>query len=237
MIYVGDKGLKRAFIGSTPVKKIYRGDTLVWPDKYFMVGKTRSNSAAWAFDRLRLYTPTAQTMVMVKDHLGNIVGEQPFSSTLNFEHDFTFDLSGNVNNDEYEIHIKGIPSDALFKQIYAYPTGFGATRNKNAELTYWNLNVANPTNDATTEAYLRLENQPITLIDGANNIKAKHIYIQNSSLPSDQVDALIIGANNSGITGGTFNKTGVTATAASRAAWDSLATKTWTLVGTAPPTA
>jgi hypothetical protein len=204
-----------------------------------VMGKTNSNSASWAFDRFRLYTADSNTYVQIKDHNGTIIGEQLFHSgggwtTNKFEHDFLFDLSGNTGNHEWEILIKGIPPSAKFKQIYSNPTGFGSTRGKDADLTYWNLDKANPINDSTTEAYLRLENQPLTLLDGALNVKAKYIYVQNTLLSPSNIDDLIIGADNYGITGGTLNYNGLSPTSASKAAYDNLIAKSWTITGAVP---
>lgn len=234
---LGSLDISALNLGTTSIKEVWRGDVKIWPNRdmtYYMAGKTRSNSATWAFDRFRLYNPDQYTTVMVKDHNGNVIGEQPFSTDLSFEHTFTFDLSGNVNNDEWEIFIKGVPPNARYEQIYAYPTGYSATRNKDADISYWNLNVVNPVGGSTTDAYLRLNNQPLTFIEGALEVNSKFIYVNGTQLPPDNIDELIIGADLSGITGGTFDYTGLAPTSASKSSWDSLKAKSWNMIGAVP---
>ena len=147
------------------------------PPNWQLVAKTTSNLAAWGFDRWRLYTPAWYTKVKMVMPDGSKLDPQPFSGG-GFEHEFVFDLSGNVNNEECSLYICGVPLSADFTQLYAYPSGYSATRGINAQLTYWNYQVCNP------NAYLRLENQNIAdagfPINAATPIEATTIYLQNN---------------------------------------------------------
>ena len=204
--------------------------------QYFLLGRTNSSSSTWGFDRFRLYTPTQNTKVRIKDHLGNIVDTQSFSTTNSFEHDFSFNLSGNTGNAEWEIYIGGVPDNSQFAQVYAYPTGWSATRGLDADITYWNLNVVNPRNNGGTEGYLRLNNQPLTNIDGATGILAKYVYLQNCLLISSVIDDVIIGCDNNGQTSGTldYSNNPGSPTTTSLTAHNNLISKGWAITGPTP---
>lgn len=203
---------------------------------YISVATTVSNSASWAFDRFRLYSPTANTLVQIKDHNGLIIDTQPFSSVNSFEHDFTFDLSGNVNKNHWEILITGIPTGSSFRQLYAFPTGFGATRNKNAEISYWDFNKISFVAAGADLGRARFNSQPLIGFDG--DIYAQEVNFNNSGLTSALTDKLIISVNNAGLSNGTLNyANNIAPSFASRAAYDALITRGWTITGTAPPTA
>lgn len=223
------------------------------PYKWRWFAITRSNQAAWAFDRLRLYTPKWHTKVAVFKNVssyatntgevfnGELVDIQPFNSVGDFEHDFTFDLSFNINNDRLYICITGIPENAKFSQVYAYPTGYSGTRGKNAELEEWHFNMINPEVGADTSgnAYLRFENQTIKNLVIPSYIRASNINLQNNNLQSEGIDEVLISLDNYGLSNGNldYSNNSGNPTVASRSAYDSLISKGWTITGTAPPTA
>lgn len=204
---------------------------------YRLFCKTVSNSATWGFDRLRLYYPKWHTRIQVRRPDGSILDTQQFATDNGFEHNFSFDLSENVNNDEYSVYICGVVEGNTYMQAYAYPTGYSATYGRNAQVTYWNLNIISPEYTAGVHGSLFLENQPLTTIDGALNIKAKTVRLQNSQLDAETLADIIIGLDNTGITGGSLNYSGNLAAPAERAltAYNNLKdNKGWALTGDVP---
>ncbi|MEO2064503.1 MAG: hypothetical protein ABGW97_16085 [Christiangramia sp.] len=204
---------------------------------YRLFCKTVSNSATWGFDRLRLYYPKWHTRIQVRRPDGSVLDTQQFATDNGFEHNFSFDLSENVNNDEYSVYICGVAEGNTYMQAYAYPTGYSATYGRNAQVTYWNLNIISPEHTAGVHGSLFLENQPLTTIDGALNIKAKTVRLQNSQLDAETLADIIIGLDGTGITGGSLNYSGNLAAPAERAltAYNNLKdTKGWTLTGDVP---
>lgn len=199
--------------------------------------KTVSKSPNWGFDRFRIYGNSWSTRIQVRRPDGTVVDTQYFSSNYGFEHDFSFDLSENVNNAEYEVYIAGVPASATTEQVYAYPTGYGGTTGKNAEISYWDLSQVSPEKNGANIGRLRLENQPLTLIDGAANIKAGEIKLQNCQLGAENLADLIIGVDNSGVLNGTFDYSSNSAAPAGRAlgAYNNLKNNEgWTLTGEVP---
>jgi len=216
---------------------------------WYQFAITSSLSTAWAFDRLRLYTANTNTKVGIFqpgavniDTQGrtvllkeNLLLQQPFHSgggwtTDEFEHDFTFDLSNIGGN--LRVAISGVPEGAAFTQVYSNPTGYGATRGKDAKIYFWYFGGYNPTN------FLRLENQPLSYIylDNSNIVNALYVRVDGTNIYDTHLDKLLIGLNNNGKSNGTLNYSGRTATVGGRAAYDSLISKNWTITGTAPPT-
>ena len=196
--------------------------------------KTVSNSATWGFDRFRLFNSKWHTKVQVRRPDGSVVATQSFAPDGAFEHTFSFDLSDNVNKDEYSVYIAGVAVGQNFNQAYAWPTGYGATYGKNAEITYWDFREVNPVFSGTT-GRIRFENNPITAMDGLNYLAAAEVNFTNCQLGAEDLADAIIGLDNSGIANGTFSYSGNLAAPAERAlaAYDSLAAKNWTLTGTA----
>jgi hypothetical protein len=204
-----------------------------------LFAKTISSSAAWGFDRLRLFNPLWHTKIQIRRLDGSVVDTQDFSSPLNFEHNFSFDLSENVNNDEYSVYIAGVPASAVVNQAYAWPTGYSATTGKNAELTYWDFREANVLFSGTT-GRIRFENNPITAIGGASLLNAGEINFANCQLDAETLADMLIGLDTTGGTGGSFNYSGNLAAPAERGlvAYNSLKdTKAWTLTGAIPAAA
>jgi len=166
-----------------------------------------------------------------------------------FEASFLFDFSYNTGKEEIEIYIKGIGT-ANFQQLYAvnahagtavrYTEDPAAAGMTNAELSYINFNLIpfkyGGVGDTTVFTYI--ENQGLTSIGSPNQFFGKTLDISGNSLSSSDIDQIIIGCDNNGRSNGSLNYTGNTnnPTFASRAAYDSLITKTWTVNGVAPPT-
>jgi hypothetical protein len=230
------------------------------------VGATRSNSASWAFDRLRLYYPDWFTKIglFAGDHSdfyqtenGNIIlrgepefGSQRFTSDNAFEHDFTFDLSSNTNNDLISIAISGIPKNADFQQIYCSPTGYSATRSKNAQIADWDFSIINTgVNVGGVNTSIFFDNQPDLSGSSSGNVLswldtsrtpvfyAKTLRFQNSNFYYDQIDKIIIWTERGGLSNGNLNYSGNldNPSVASRAAYDALISRGWTITGNAPP--
>jgi len=198
--------------------------------------KTVSNSASWGFDRFRLFNPKWHTKIQVRRPDGTILATKDFSTALSFEHDFSFDLSENTTNQEYSVYVAGVPEGAKFNQAYAWPTGYGATYGKNAEITYWDFREVNIVFSGTT-GRIRFENNPITALDGLNLLLAAEVNFTNCQLDAETLADAIIGLDNSGIANGTFSYSGNLAAPAERAlpAYNNLKNvKTWVMDGAVP---
>jgi len=227
--------------------KQQRRDSL--QDVWYQFAMTSSISSNWAFDRLRLYTANTNTKVGLFNASGgantdaqgrtvlntvDLIVQQPFHSgegwtSADYEHDFTFDLSTIGGN--LKVAISGVPTGADFTQIYSNPTGYGSTRGKDADISFWYFGGCNPTD------YLRLENQPLYYIylDNSNIVKALHVRVDGTNLYNTHLDKLLIGLNNNGKSNGTLNYSGRTVTVGGRVAYDNLISKGWTITGTPPP--
>lgn len=204
-----------------------------------LFAKTISSSAAWGFDRFRLFNSKWHTKVQVRRLDGSVVATQSFAPDGAFEHTFSFDLSGNVTNEEYSVYIAGVAVGQNFNQAYAWPTGYSATTGKNAELTYWDFSQVNIVFSGTS-GRIRFENNPITAIGGASLLNAGEINFANCQLDAETLADMLIGLNTNGGTGGSFNYSGNLAAPAERAlsAYNSLKdTKAWTLTGAIPAAA
>jgi len=204
-----------------------------------LFAKTISSSAAWGFDRFRLFTSKWHTKIQVRRLDGSVVATQSFAPDGAFEHTFSFDLSGNVTNEEYSVYIAGIAVGQNFNQAYAWPTGYSATTGKNAELTYWDFSQVNIVFSGTS-GRIRFENNPITNIDGASLLNAGEINFANCQLGAETLADMLIGLDTTGGTGGSFIYSGNLAAPASRGlmAYNSLKdTKAWTLTGAIPAAA
>jgi len=199
--------------------------------------KTVSKSANWGFDRFRLYSSKWHTKVQVRRPDGSIVATKDFASG-SFEHDFSFDLSGNINNEEYSVYIAGVAATSKFVQVYAFPTGFGGTYGRNAEITFWDFSQVNLVDDgANGIGRIRFENQPITSLAGISNIAAGEIKFNNCQLDAETLADALIAIDNSGVLNGSFNYSGNLAAPAERAltAYNNLKdNKGWALTGEVP---
>ena len=204
---------------------------------YRLFCKTVSKSANWGFDRFRLYSPKWHTKVQVRRPDGSVVATKDFSDG-GFEHEFSFDLSENVANEEYSVYMAGVPSTSKFVQVYAYPSGYGGAYGRNAEITYWDFNQVNLVNDgANGIGRVRFENNPITALVGIANIAAGEINFTNCQLDAETLADALIAIDNSGVLNGSFKYSGNLAAPAERAltAYNNLKdTKGWELIGDVP---
>ena len=198
--------------------------------------KTVSNSASWGFDRFRLFNSRWHTKVQVRRPDGSVVATQSFAPDGAFEHTFSFDLSDNVNKDEYSVYIAGIAVGQVFNQAYAYPTGYSATTGKNAELTYWDFREVNVAFSGTT-GRIRFNDNPISKINVPTILLAAEVLFTNCQLGAEDLADAIIALDNSGISNGSFYYTGNLAAPAERAlpAYNNLKNvKTWVMNGEVP---
>jgi hypothetical protein len=210
---------------------------------YVLVGKTVSNSSTWGFDRLRMYDTTLEGLVQVRWADGTVIDTQPFSTTSAFEHDFSFDLSSNTGKEELEIWMANHSLDPnSYTEVHAYPTGFSASYDRNAEITYWDLSIFGTNQrwkngEWRSNGYFRCRNQPLHTIIGANTIGAHVCDVKNCQLDSATIDALLSGLDANGFTDGTMDYSGNPGapTAAAKTNYDNLVAKNWNLTGLAPP--
>jgi hypothetical protein len=213
-------------------------------DEYVLVGRTISNDSTWCFDRLRMYSNSTTALVQLRWRSnGQIIDTQPFHAgggwtASTFEHDFTFDLSANTNNDEIDIMMTGLstnPNDMT--EVYAYPTGYSASRGKNSQITYWDLNYFNALNNGATHGYFIVRDNPLSTLKGANLTGAIYMMVKNCNLDSQTLDDLMVGLDSTGYTGGTYDYTNNAGnpTAAVRSNYLSLKAKSWTIEGVPPP--
>lgn len=207
-------------------------------DRWRIYGNTKSMKVAAFNDTANTSKTDAKgRYIDYPDELSEMIGSpQLFSSNGGYEHDFTLDLS-TASTSEVIICVSGFPENLDMTQIYTSPTGFAATRNKNAQLKDIYLKQVNPSD------YLRLDNQPGIIVSsdltpsGQTTINALNVLINNSNIPSNVVDNIIIYTDRNGKSNGVLNYSGNSApTTNSRAAYDSLISKGWTITGTVPPT-
>ncbi len=230
---------------------------------WFALGYTKSNSANWGFDRFRIYTSKWYTRVGVfsyTDYVNNGVvdpngqiriinkvptyGSKVFASNGSFEHDFFFDLSANVNNDQLAIAICGLPTDYEVQQIYATPRGYSASTGRSAELTSWLFSTVNCTllGGGVTSSLVFRNNTAFTELLWNDNTRtpklfAKSMEFQNCGLVTFELDKLITWTDAGGQINGTLNYSGNpnNPSANSKTAYDNLINKGWTITGTPPP--
>lgn len=177
-----------------------------------------------------------------------ITPPQPFHSgggwTSNtYEHDFTFDLSWNTTNEEVHVCIESITKDTYFQQIYATPSGFSASRGKNAQITTLAMNpVQMIGNVGGADTSVKVEGQPL---DDVRNPQAlgKNLYFQNTLLDGLDVGRVLDGLDKGNITGGIFNFTGTPGDGGTTndywgprgdTAKTNLEAKGWAIIGTMP---
>jgi hypothetical protein len=166
-----------------------------------------------------------------------------------FEHDFTFDLSAIPTadpNEEYTtelyILIKNIPEEAEFQQIYATPTGYGATRGKNANIISWDFNLFGVgENVGGSSTSILFGGQPLDyffLVTSTFPIKAKTIDFSNCQFDGAELDELLQCVDLGGVSNGTLKYNGNLdpPSANGRPYYDNLISRGWTITGTPPPT-
>jgi hypothetical protein len=203
--------------------------------------KTVSKSANWGFDRFRLFHSKWHTKIQVRRPDGSIVATQDFAAVNGFEHTFSFDLSENVNNEEYSVYVAGVTASDKFNQAYAYPTGYSATYGKNAEITFWDFSQVNVEFSGTT-GRVRFENNPLTSVNfnqvnGEILLDCAEVNFTNCQLGAEDLADALIALDNSGITGGSFKYSGNNEAPAERAlaAYNNLKdNKGWALTGEVP---
>jgi hypothetical protein len=174
------------------------------PAKWYLLSGTTSTSASMAFDRLRMMNNQNIEVGIIdpaisvnyaggfgKDSKGFFLdGEmeveqiQPFHSgggwtALQDEHDFSFDCSGfqygNGNDGAAAIVIRNLSESSLFWQLYAYPTGYGGTRNKDAQIKYLYFDTLRMGDNGAEIPRLRLTNQNDVFI---------YNYVQGNPMPA-----------------------------------------------------
>jgi hypothetical protein len=155
-----------------------------------------------------------------------------------YEHEFSFDLSGNIDNEELSVYIAGVPAGASFLQAYAYPTGYSGTYGRNAEITFWDFSQVNLVDGGVNGiGRIRLENNPVTTLAGLEHIAAGEINFTNCQLDAETLADALIGIDNSGVLNGSFSYSGNLAAPAERAlaAYNNLKdVKGWALTGEVP---
>jgi len=218
---------------------------------------TTSSSSTWGFDSLKLFTTNPNVKIglwslndLISDpNLRNpTYGIQKFHSGGGWtndtsEHDFEFDLSSNPIDGLVYAFAKGIDDNSYFKNIWAYPTGNINTRGKNSSLYSWDFDITKTPSihqGAGTSIYLQLQsNAGLRSINFGSEVYIKDIVLNdNNWFDFEELDRLLISINNSGESNGNLNylNIGQVPTNVSRAAYDSLISKGWTITGTAPPT-
>lgn len=215
--------------------------------------ETNSVQSAWAFDRFRIGSPSTAIEVAVFEDSELVSGDfgangnneygdfpvilngstnkaldvQPFSQNANFEHSFTFDLSASAGK-KY-IAIRNMAG--ICYQVYAYPTNYSATRNKNAELTKFYAAALGDVREWNGSiGRIRLDNQVMEDNPFGNWLvsHAKEMRLDNTTFAAgEHVNTALSCFDVSGETGGTFTFTGLTHS--NQPAYDSLIAKNWTL--------
>jgi hypothetical protein len=147
-----------------------------------------------------------------------------FSSTGGTLADFNMSLTG-----ENHIAVRNVPAGAHAIEIIA-----GA----NAKIYDWEVkeDIGNPTQ--LMDFSNQFENNT-SIFDNASEIKASTALFLNNNLDSSTyLDRIITLLDNNGKSNGTLDYSGSTnnPSNASRAAYDSLISKGWTITGTPPPT-
>lgn len=229
-------------------------------NRWYIVGQiVGQGNTAWALDRWRLYYPKATTQVGIFYDFGTVSSDNgrqykmitpdlvaPFHAgggwtTSTYEHDFTFDLSADTAN--CYLAIKCIPSTAGFQQIYAGASGYGASRGKNANMFSWDFSIVNTVaNIGGADSSLIFKNQSsFQVLDWKDNLTtptlyAKTLLFENCNINQANLDKLIIWTERGGISNGTLNYSGNPGipSNASKAAYDALIARGWTITGTAP---
>jgi hypothetical protein len=161
------------------------------------------------------------------------------------EHDFSFDCSsfayGNGNDDAAAIVIKNIDETNIFWQLYAYPTGFGGTRGKNAELVtvvYETLKIATVGSEI---GRLRLTNQipwayHTMTSEGTFPIHAKEVRMEGTSVffVQDMFRSLVLAGETSGTFSYTESERPKSGNQQAIDDYNTLISRSWSITGGAP---
>ena len=222
-------------------------------EKWRVFAETNSTQSAWAFDRFRIGSPSTAIEIAVFEDNQLVSGDfgangsneygdfpvilntstakaldvQPFSQKSNFEHSFTFDLSASTGK-KY-IAIRNMAG--ICYQMYAYPTGYSATRNKNAELTrFYAAALGDVRTWANSIGRIRLDNQVMDANPFGNWLLsyAKELRLDDTTFAAGEpVNTGLSVLDASEEVGGTFTFAGLTHS--NPQAFDSLELKEWTL--------
>jgi hypothetical protein len=238
-------------------------------DKWYVFALTTSTSATFSFDRLRISNSSGLEFAILDPANENQIGApvedefglylpgdagleqiQPFHTgggwtLLEDEHDFTFDCSGfsygNGNSDAATILVKGLKTDNVVWQLYAYPTGYGGTRGANAELISINYKAARIGSVGSEIGRLRLTNQTnllpyMYMHDGEiAPINAKEVRLEGVGATSIAfaLEALVLGGGYDGTLSwnpGEADNSGSDA----QLNYDILVNRNWTITGGRP---
>jgi hypothetical protein len=229
-------------------------------NRWYIVGQiVGQGNAAWALDRWRLYYPKSTTQVGVFFDYTGVYGDNgkpykittpdvlaPFHAgggwtTSTYEHDFTFDLSATTSNSY--LAIKCIPGSSEFQQIYAGISGYGASRGKKANMFTWDFSIVNTgTNVGGADTSLIFKDQSeFMMLEWRDTLTtptlyAKTLLFQNCNIGTEDLDKLIIWTERGGVSNGTLDYSGNRGipSNASRAAYDALIARGWSITGTPP---
>jgi len=175
-----------------------------------------------------------------------ITQKQPFFTgggwtTSADEHDFSFDCSsfvyGGNNYDGAAMFIKGWSIANVAWQIYTFPTGFGGTRNKDADLIHLTLDTLQMDNVGTEIARLRLTNQPILSLATDTDLttfRAKEVRLEGTSVT--MVRSILKFLVRGNATGGTlsYDVADRPTDTFSRDNYDTLIARNWVITGGRP---
>lgn len=229
---------------------------------WVVVGSTMSQSSTWGFDRIRLYYPTDYTEVacfsldeynnnfayldnrsVISQNATPTYGSYRFSTTNDFEHDFSFDLSSSPTNEQTIIAIRGIQSTAEFQQIYAWPTGYSASFGRNADLYEWDFSRINPgvTVGGVATSIIMRDNPNLAILRWTDHtipkkLVAASMQFQNCNLNDSMVTNLLDWTDAGGVSNGTLDYSGNPGTPFERCweQWNNLIGKGWTITGNQP---
>lgn len=223
--------------------------------KWYKLFEIRNVDSGWDFDSFRISGNTSKIEVAIaaknnlppslrtgRDSYGDYIYGSGFNDVQKFsvsgeQHDFKL----NFNGLDYSFYISGLADSNNIIEV----------AKNTSEGTFSDINMWIPNNGIYAEK-LELKNQNLSstglwfgLYDSYNiYTQSTYVDISNSRRcePND-IDAIIININNAGNSNGTliytginFNGTPTYPTNESRAAYDSLTSKGWTITGTAPPT-
>jgi len=159
------------------------------------------------------------------------------------EHDFSFDCSsyvyGGSNFDSAAIFVKGWSLANVVWQLYAFPTGFGGTRNKNAELQTIFLETLRMNDVGSQISRLRLTNQPINMLAANTDLttfRAKEVRLEGTDVSTVRSILKFLVRGNA--TGGTlsYDVADRPTDTFSRDYYDTLINRIWVITGGRPTT-
>jgi hypothetical protein len=175
-------------------------------------------------------------------------GQQVMSAGNAPQHTVSFDLSANTATgiDKWiTVGIKGLPDTAKIQEIFGDNTGLAGTKGINSKFLYFNLGAINtaPSADGQETSLIFSNNVQLQQLDYYTNRKkaiyATTVKFNNCDLDSTNLDNLIKWVDAGGMSNGTLDYSaqvsGGVPTNVSKAAYDALVARGWTITGTAPP--